>query len=259
MRRPMATRRLGNGSMPVGHKALERFGVRRSATMWCASPHACRTIRTLLIRVDPAQLDRALQRWHQQHAGTTRRWPSTARRCATRRRTRQAGACRMSVVGHHTKATYTQKKSASSATTTRQTHQRDRHRHSAPRPTRRHQRQDLTVPMRLLTQRTLAPTSSNAASPSRTTSRLALDIALQFVEAKHTPDFEETPTLAHGRIEQRAIKMDHHRPQALYADFPGVGQVFGPDSQKVRQDQHRNRGASPLTPPTPDCPNNSCH
>ena len=54
---------------------------------------------------------------------------------------------------------------------------------------------------------------------------LLLDIALQFVtEAKHTPDFEETPTLAHGRIEQRAI----WTTTALndYADFPGVGQVF---------------------------------
>ena len=54
---------------------------------------------------------------------------------------------------------------------------------------------------------------------------LRLDIALQFVtEAKHTPDFEETPTLAHGRIEQRAI----WTTTALndYADFPGVGQVF---------------------------------
>ena len=54
---------------------------------------------------------------------------------------------------------------------------------------------------------------------------LLLDIALQFVtEAKRTPDFEETPTLAHGRIEQRAI----WTTTALndYANFPGVGQVF---------------------------------
>ena len=54
---------------------------------------------------------------------------------------------------------------------------------------------------------------------------LLLDIALQFAtEATRTPDFEETPTLAHGRIEQRAI----WTTTALndYANFPGVGQVF---------------------------------
>ena len=54
---------------------------------------------------------------------------------------------------------------------------------------------------------------------------LLLDITLQFAtEATRTPDFEETPTLAHGRIEQRAI----WTTTALndYANFPGVGQVF---------------------------------
>ena len=54
---------------------------------------------------------------------------------------------------------------------------------------------------------------------------LLLDIALQFAtEAHRTPDFEEPPTLAHGRIEQRAI----WTTTALnpYVDFPGVGQAF---------------------------------
>ena len=54
---------------------------------------------------------------------------------------------------------------------------------------------------------------------------MLLDIALQFAtEAKTSPDFAETPTLAHGRIEQRAI----WTTTALndYVNFPGVGQVF---------------------------------
>ena len=54
---------------------------------------------------------------------------------------------------------------------------------------------------------------------------LLLDIALHFAtEGTRTPEFEETPTLSHGRIEQRAI----WTTTALndYLDFPGVGQVF---------------------------------
>ena len=54
---------------------------------------------------------------------------------------------------------------------------------------------------------------------------LLLDIALQFLtEGTRKPDFEEPPTLSHGRIEQRAIwtstALNH------YLDFPHVGQVF---------------------------------
>ena len=54
---------------------------------------------------------------------------------------------------------------------------------------------------------------------------LRLDIALQFAtKANSKPHFEEEPTLAHGRIEQRAI----WTTTALndYVNFPGVGQVF---------------------------------
>ena len=54
---------------------------------------------------------------------------------------------------------------------------------------------------------------------------LLLDIALQFAtKANSKPDFAEQPTLAHGRIEQRAI----WTTTALndYVNFPGVGQVF---------------------------------
>ena len=51
----------------LGHKALERFRVRLRNGV--RKPPCQSTIRTLLIRVDPEQLDRALQRWHQQHGG----------------------------------------------------------------------------------------------------------------------------------------------------------------------------------------------
>ena len=82
----------------------------------------------------------------------------------------------------------------------------------------------------LLTQRTLATylLERNAHylfTVKNNQPTLLLDIALQFAtEAKTSPDFAETPTLAHGRIEQRAI----WTTTALndYVNFPGVGQVF---------------------------------
>ena len=54
---------------------------------------------------------------------------------------------------------------------------------------------------------------------------LLLDIALQFVtKINSKPDFAEPPTLAHGRIEQRAIWTSTALNE--YVNFPGVGQVF---------------------------------
>ncbi len=47
------------------------------------------------------------------------------------------------------------------------------------------------------------------------------------------PDFQESPTLAHGRIEQRSIwtstRLNH------YLDFPGVGQVFAIERQVIEK------------------------
>jgi predicted transposase YbfD/YdcC len=52
---------------------------------------------------------------------------------------------------------------------------------------------------------------------------LLADIALNFQD-RGTPDFQEPPTLSHGRIEQRAIWTSTRLND--YLDFPGVGQVF---------------------------------
>ena len=94
----------------LGHKALERFRVRLRNGV--RKPPCQSTIRTLLIRVDPEQLDRALQRWHQQHGGHDEALAIDGKtlRNAIDDEGKQAHV--MSVVGHHTKATYTQKKSA---------------------------------------------------------------------------------------------------------------------------------------------------
>ena len=85
---------------------------------------------------------------------------------------------------------------------------------------------------------------------------LLLDIALQFLtEGTRTPDFEEPPTLSHGRIEQRAIwtstALNH------YLDFPRVGQVFM--LRRSRLDKASGKASTEtvygLTSHTPDCAN----
>ena len=109
---------IGEWVEALGHKALERFGVRRCNGV--RKPPCRSTMRTVLIRVDPEQLDRALQHWHQQHGGDDEALAIDGKtlRNAIDDHGKQAHV--MSVVGHHTKATYTQKKSASSpAPTTR--------------------------------------------------------------------------------------------------------------------------------------------
>ena len=83
-----------------------------------------------------------------------------------------------------------------------------------------------------------------------------LDIALQFLtEGTRKPDFEEPPTLSHGRIEQRAIwtstALNH------YLDFPGVGQVFM--LRRSRLDKASGKASTEtvygLTSHTPDSAN----
>ena len=82
----------------------------------------------------------------------------------------------------------------------------------------------------LLTQRKLASYLLERNAHSLFTAKnnqpnLLFDIALHFAtERTRPPEFEEPPTLAHARIEQRAIwtttALNH------YLDFPGVGQRF---------------------------------
>ena len=93
----------------LGHKALERFAVRRRNGV--RSPPCRSTIRNLLIRVDPEQLDRALQRWHHQHGGHDSALAIDGKTLRNAIDDDGTQAHVMSVVGHRTKATYTQKKS----------------------------------------------------------------------------------------------------------------------------------------------------
>ena len=96
----------------LGHKALERFGVRRRSGV--RKPPCRSTIRSVLIRVDPAQLDAALGRWHHQHGAPDEALAIDGKtlRNAIDDDGKQAHV--MSVVGHDTKATHTQNSSSTS-------------------------------------------------------------------------------------------------------------------------------------------------
>ena len=61
---------------------------------------------------------------------------------------------------------------------------------------------------------------------------LLADIRLLFAE-RGAPDFSELPTLAHGRIETRSIWTS--TALNAYLDFPGVGQVFCIERQRVQK------------------------
>ena len=85
---------------------------------------------------------------------------------------------------------------------------------------------------------------------------LLSDIALHFAtEANAKPDFEEPSTLAHGRIEQRAVWTTTALNE--YVNFPSVGQVF-----MIRRTRHHKATgktsieiAYGVTSHTPACAN----
>jgi predicted transposase YbfD/YdcC len=72
-------------------------------------------------------------------------------------------------------------------------------------------------------------------------------------EHRGSPDFSEPPTLAHGRIEQRAIWTTTHLND--YLDFPGIGQVFAIERRVIHKKSGKTStetvfGLTSHTPPT---------
>ena len=110
-----------------------------------------------------------------------------------------------------------------------QTHQRNRHRHSKLLD----QIEDIggktLTADALLTQRKLAAyllerNADYLLTVKNNQPTLRRDIALLFAtEAKAQPDFEEPSTIAHGRIEQRAIWTTTALNEHLATSIPGVG------------------------------------
>ena len=93
----------------LGPKALERFRVRRRQGR-CQAP-SLSAIRSLLIRVDPAQLDAALRAWHEAHGGGDSALAIDGKtlRGAIDAEGNQAHV--LGIVGHDSKASWAQKKS----------------------------------------------------------------------------------------------------------------------------------------------------
>ena len=94
----------------LGPKVLERFRVRRRQGRYQVP--SLSAIRSLLIRVDPAQLDAALRAWHQAHGGGD---SALAIDGKTLRGAIDADGFQthvLGIVGHDSKASWAQKKSA---------------------------------------------------------------------------------------------------------------------------------------------------
>ena len=94
----------------LGPKALERFRVRRPDGQYRAP--SLSAMRSLLIRVDPAQLDAALRAWHEAHGSGDSALAIDGKtlRGAIDADGNQAHV--LGIVGHDSKASYAQKKSA---------------------------------------------------------------------------------------------------------------------------------------------------
>jgi len=95
----------------LGPKARQRFGCRSRAGRYLVPSESI--IRDVLIRVDPAALDRALQRWNQAYAGEDESLAIDGKTMCNALDEQGQQTHIMSVIGHQTKICDTQKKSAS--------------------------------------------------------------------------------------------------------------------------------------------------
>ena len=92
----------------LGQKARERFGCRRENGRRVVPSEY--VIRDLLIRIDPAELDLALQRWNETHGEHDESLAIDGKTMCNAIDENGRQAHIMSVVGHQTKSCYTQKK-----------------------------------------------------------------------------------------------------------------------------------------------------
>lgn len=101
---------IADWAQSLGPKARERFRCRRVNGRYLVPSESI--IRDVMIRVGPTHLDGALQRWNQAYGqdDTTLAIDGKTMRNALDQNGHQTHV--MSVIGHHTKSCYTQKKSA---------------------------------------------------------------------------------------------------------------------------------------------------
>ena len=92
----------------LGPKARERFGCRRQGGRYVVPSESI--LRNVLIRVDPAHLDRALQHWNELYAGEDESLAIDGKTLCNALDAEGRPTHVMSVVGHQTQICYTPKK-----------------------------------------------------------------------------------------------------------------------------------------------------
>jgi len=95
----------------LGQKARERFNCRREKGRYVVPSESI--IRDVLMRIDPQNLDRALQRWNEAYAGEDQSLAIDGKTMCNAIDDQGYQTHVMSVIGHQTKICYTQKKLAS--------------------------------------------------------------------------------------------------------------------------------------------------
>jgi len=103
-------RAIADWAQGLGQKARERFGCRHEQGRYVVPSESI--IRNVLIRVEPAPLDRALQRWNEAYAGEDESLAIDGKTMCNALDEEGRPTHVMSVVGHQTQTCYTQKKSA---------------------------------------------------------------------------------------------------------------------------------------------------
>jgi len=101
-------RAIADWAQSLGPKARERFGCRREKGGYVVPSESI--IRNVLIRVDPAHLDRALRGWNQVFAGEDESLALDGKTMCNALDAEGHPTHVMSVVGHQTQICYTQKK-----------------------------------------------------------------------------------------------------------------------------------------------------
>ncbi len=100
---------ISDWAQSLGPKARERFRCRRKKDRRLVPSEY--VIRDLLIRVDPVELDRALQRWNESHGAEDESLAIDGKTMCNAIDEKGNQTHIMSVVGHRTHGCYTQKKS----------------------------------------------------------------------------------------------------------------------------------------------------
>jgi hypothetical protein len=101
-------RAISDGAQSLGQKSRERFGCRRQGGRYVVPRESI--LRDVLIRVEPAPLDRALQRWNEVHARQDETLAIDGKTLCNALDAEGHPTHGMSVVGHPTQICYTPKK-----------------------------------------------------------------------------------------------------------------------------------------------------